>query len=94
MIDYEKNFLEARENISEIDKEIAKLFEKRMNASKVIAEYKKVNGIPVEDKERENHLLKNNSENIVDEEIRSYYYDFQKNVMTISKDYQNKLLEK
>ena len=34
---------EARKSINEIDAEIAKLFEKRMEASKLVAEYKKEN---------------------------------------------------
>ena len=93
MIDYEKNFLEARESISEIDKEIAKLFEKRMKSSKVVAEYKKANGIPVEDKEREKVLLEKNSKYIVDDEIRSYYVNYQKYMMKLSKDFQHKILD-
>ena len=56
MIDYEKQFKEARDTISEIDAQMAELFERRMNAAAVVAEYKKVNGIPVEDKEREKIL--------------------------------------
>lgn len=93
MIDYENDFNKARADISEIDVEIAKLFEKRMNAAKVVAEYKKVNGIPVEDKEREKLLLEKNSQNIVDDEIRSYYVNFQKYMMKLSKDFQHKLLD-
>lgn len=93
MIDYEKNFHEARNRISEIDKKIAELFEDRMNASKVVAEYKKVNGIPVEDKEREKLLLEKNSNYIVDDEIRSYYVNYQKYMMKLSKDFQHKILD-
>lgn len=93
MSDYEKKFHDARESIGEIDKQIAELFEKRMNASKVVAEYKKVNGIPVEDKEREKLLLEKNSQYISDDEIRSYYVNFQKYMMKLSKDFQHKILD-
>ena len=48
--------IKAREIITEADREIARLFEKRMEAVRLVAEYKKVNGIPVEDKEREKLL--------------------------------------
>ncbi|MBS7359490.1 MAG: chorismate mutase, partial [Oscillospiraceae bacterium] len=81
MNDYEKNFNEARATISDIDKEIAVLFEKRMNAAKAVAEYKKVNGLPIEDLAREESLIKSNSELVKDEEIRSYYINYLKNTM-------------
>lgn len=91
MNEYDVKFHEAREAIAEIDKEIAVLFESRMKAAQVVAEYKKVNGLPIEDLVRESQLLEKNSALISDEEIRSYYINFQKNVMRLSKDYQRKL---
>lgn len=93
MIDYEKKFQNARNTISEIDKEIAVLFQKRMEAAKDVAEYKKVNGIPVEDIVREAALLEKNSAFVTDDEIRSYYINFQKNMMNLSKDFQHKILD-
>ena len=78
MTDYEKKFQDARKTIGEIDIEIAKLFEKRMEAVKDVAEYKKVNGVPVEDTVREAALIEKNSALITDDEIRSYYINFQK----------------
>ncbi len=91
MTDYDKKFHQAREIISSIDKEIAALFEKRMVASQDVAEYKKVNGLPIEDLVREAQLIESNSLLIEDEEIRSYYINFQKNIMKLSKKYQRKL---
>ncbi len=93
MTDYENKFREARKNIGEIDVEIAKLFQKRMEAVKDVAEYKRANGIPVEDSVREAELLKKNSALIADEEIRSYYINFQKTTMNLSKDFQHKILD-
>ena len=93
MTDYEKKFQQARATIGEIDEEIAKLFEKRMIAVKDVAEYKKVNGIPVEDTVREAALLEKNSALISDDEIRSYYINFQKKTMNLSKDFQHKILD-
>jgi chorismate mutase/prephenate dehydratase len=84
-------FQKAREIISDIDKEIAKLFEKRMKASEDVAEYKKLNGLPIEDLVREAQLIDANSQLISDDEIRSYYINFQKNIMKLSKEYQRKL---
>ena len=54
------NLENARKIISQVDKEIATLFEKRMEAVKDVAEYKKVNGVPVEDTVREAALLEKN----------------------------------
>ncbi|MGN0526680.1 MAG: bifunctional chorismate mutase/prephenate dehydratase [Acutalibacteraceae bacterium] len=93
MNDYEKKFNEARKIIADIDKDIAVLFEKRMNAAKDVAEYKKVNGLPIEDLAREESLIKSNSELIKDEEIRSYYINYLKNTMNLSKDFQHKLID-
>lgn len=93
MTDYEKMFQDAREKIGEADKEIVALFEKRMAAVRAVADYKKANGVPVEDAAREEFLIEKNSSLIKDDEIRSYYVNFQKYAMRISKDYQHKLLD-
>ena len=93
MTDYDKNFRNARETISRVDKEIAKLFEERMKAAVDVAEYKKVNGLPIEDMSRENQLIESNSALIEDDEIRSYYISFLKNTMKLSKDYQHKIID-
>ena len=82
---------EARAIVSDIDKEVAVLFEKRMKAVETVAEYKKLNGLPVEDLVREAQLLEENSKLILDEKIKEYYIEFQKNVMALSKEYQRKL---
>lgn len=93
MIAYTEKFHEARRVIGETDKEIAALFEKRMKAVEAVAEYKKVNGIPVEDSVREAQLIEANSGLIGNDEIRSYYINFLKNTMKLSKDYQHKLID-
>ncbi len=91
MTDYDNKFHEARAKIGEIDKQIASLFEERMIAARDVAEYKRVNGVPIEDLVRETQLLENNSKLINDDEIRSYYINFQKKTMKLSKEYQRKL---
>lgn len=93
MIDYTEKFHEARDTISEIDKEIAALFEKRMKAVEDVAAYKKANGIPVEDPVREAQLIEANSARVSNDKIRSYYINFLKNTMKLSKDYQHKLID-
>ncbi len=91
MNELDVKFHDARKTIGEIDEKIATLFEERMKAVEVVADYKKNNGLPIEDRVREAQLLEKNSNLITDEVIRSYYINFQKNVMRLSKDYQRKL---
>lgn len=93
MDDYAKKFKDARNTISEIDKQIAVLFERRMKAAVDVANYKKANGIPIEDIVRENQLIETNEMLIEDDEIRSYYVNFLKYTMKLSKDYQHKLID-
>lgn len=83
----------AREIISETDKEIALLFEKRMNAVKIVAEHKIENGLPIFDASREEYLLKKNAAYVEDETLKEFYMNFQKSTMEISKRYQRRLLE-
>ena len=83
---------EARKQINEIDKEMAKLFEKRMEAARLVAEYKAENSLPVFDPERERVLFEKNSALIKNEELLPYYLDFLKETVSVSKNYQKKLL--
>ena len=43
----------AREIINKADKEIARIFEERMSAVKIVAEYKAAHGLPIFDAGRE-----------------------------------------
>ena len=83
----------ARETINKVDKEMAHLFEMRMDAVRIIAEYKQENGLPIDDFGRENEIIRLNSEQIKNDEYKSYYVNFLKNNIKLSKDLQHKLLE-
>lgn len=83
----------ARENINSIDKEMAKLFCQRMTEVKSVAEYKKEHGLPIFDEKREEEIVKANSLFIEDEDLRTYYVNYLKSLMDISKSYQHRLLE-
>jgi len=82
----------ARETINEVDKEMARLFQARMDAVKLVTAYKKENGIPIEDLARENEIIEKNAAQITNEEYRPYYVEFLKNNIRLSKDMQHKLL--
>lgn len=88
-----KSLENARKIIDKADKEMAKFFEMRMDAVKTVAEYKKQNGIPVEDLAREEEMIKRNEALVENEEYRSYYVNFLKNNIKLSKDMQHKMLE-
>ncbi|MBQ6847893.1 MAG: chorismate mutase [Clostridia bacterium] len=89
MIELEK----ARKIINETDREMARLFEKRMNAVREVASYKKLHGMQVLDLQRETEVIDRNSKFVENEELKSYYVSFLQSNMEISKTYQRRLLE-
>lgn len=87
-----KDILEARNTINEIDEKMAKLFQKRMEAVKDVALYKKDNGLSVRDPARETEVATRNSKYITDESLKPYYVDFIKDTIEVSCKYQEALL--
>lgn len=83
----------ARRAINEIDKEMAQLFVKRMEASAQVGRYKLSHGLPVLDAQREAEVIRRNSTRVEDEELRAYYVGFLQNCMELSKSYQRQLQE-
>ena len=67
-----KDILDARNEINEIDKQMAQLFQKRMEAVKDVAVYKKDNGLSVRDLSREAEVAKRNSKFVTDESLKPY----------------------
>lgn len=89
----EDKLASARKEIEEIDREIAQLYLRRLEAVKPIAAYKKEHGLPVFDGKREDELIKRNLGFISSAggaESESYVC-FQKSVMELSKRYQSRL---
>lgn len=84
---------EAREAINRIDCKMAELFEERMIAAQTVAEYKKERGLPIYDEKRENEVVERNGKLIKDPAIRSYYINFIRNTMCVSRSYQSALTE-
>ena len=87
-----KDLNETRSKIEEIDREIAGLFERRMELSKSVADYKKEHALPVKDAARESALIDKNRGYIKNPEILEYYVRLQKNIMSLSCDYQERLI--
>ena len=82
-----------RNEIDAIDREMALLFTKRMNAAKEIALYKEKNGLPIFDAVRETEVLEKNAALLDKQELRSHYICFLQSMMDISKSYQSSILE-
>ena len=83
---------EVRQKINEIDKEMAALFERRMEAVRRVAEYKKERGLAVLDAAREREVIERNSAYIEDDTIRSYYVPFMNDFMAVSRQYQEHII--
>lgn len=82
---------QARENINTIDKQMADLFVQRMAAVRMVSEYKIEHGLPVLDATREEQVIARNSALVEDETLRSYYVNFLRNNMGLSRQYQQLL---
>ena len=85
---------EARKIINEVDSQMAELFVKRMQAAEMVLEYKKEFGLPILDAKREAEVVERNISLIEDEVLKKYYETFIKNLMSLSRAYQNDLQDK
>lgn len=83
----------AREEISRIDEEMARLFEQRMAAAQLVAQHKMEHGLPILDEAREQALIDRNSAFITDPVIREYYVQFQQSTMEVSRAYQQRMFQ-
>ena len=79
--------------INDIDSRMASLFVQRMRAAEMVAQYKKTNGMPIYDAEREEAVIRNGSARVEDEILREYYIDFMRDTMAVSRRYQHRLLQ-
>lgn len=91
MSDYVIPIEESRKKIDEIDKEVIRLFKERMDAAAAVAEYKKVNGIPVHDPARERQLLSKIAV-LAGNEFSDYSKVLYSTILSLSKSYQRALL--
>ncbi len=85
---------DLREQIDRIDEGMRNLFLERMQVVKQVAEYKRVQGLPVLDSKREELILEKNISRIDDTELKEFYEAFFKQVIEVSKQYQERILEK
>ena len=84
---------EIREEIRQIDEEMAELFVRRMEAVRKVAAYKNRRGLPILDQEQEARVIDGRSALIKDPELRPFYIEFLKDVMKVSKHWQQYLIQ-
>ena len=82
---------QLREQIRAVDEEMAPLFVRRMELSAQIAAYKRVHGLPVEDRAQEARVLAGRGALVSDDALRPYYLDFLQGTMELSKRRQRAL---
>lgn len=85
---------EAREIINAVDLQMIELFKQRMKASKMVAEYKEENNLPILDAKREELLKEKNLASLNSNELEKYYLMFLEGMLEASKEYQKDLIKK
>ena len=84
------NLTNLRDEIDKVDKELLKLFIRRMDLVTDIAEIKKENGLPIFNKERETEIIMRISAEAPN--FKEEAAEFFQNIMDISKKTQFKLM--
>ena len=85
------NLDENRKRIDGLDAQIADLFEERMEICRQIAVYKAAHGMSIVNPFREEEVIRRGAARIKDSDIREYYVNFQKEVLSLSRDWQRRL---
>ena len=80
-----------RREIDAIDRELVELFRRRMDVTARVGEYKRANGIPVLDQERERQVLRNKGE-LAGEELRPAAVTLFQTIMALSRRQQRDLM--
>ena len=84
--------IKARNEINEIDAQMAELFVRRMRAAEEVATYKKEHALPILDTAREEQVIQTNAKLVEDKTLREYYINFIRNNMAVSRAYQSRLM--
>ena len=82
------NIEDLRKNIDGIDREIIKLFERRIELSSGVSDYKKENGLPLFDPARERDVIAARVEMLEDKELTPFAKRMVTELMELSKAYQ------
>ena len=88
-----KTLEECRQEIDEIDQQMIRLFEKRMNVGKDVVLYKKAHQMQIFQPDREKLVIEKNVGRMENEKLKKYGAMFIQSMMDISKDYQFTFLD-
>lgn len=83
---------QARQEIDRIDRQMAALFEERMQAVGRVALYKQQNDLPILDGGREALVIEKNKAFITNPDLRDLYEEYIRFQMALSRRYQARLL--
>ena len=82
-----------RKEIDEIDSELVKLFERRLDAVTKVGEYKKKNNLPILNEKREVEVIDKNIKKLSNREYASLTKSFFENLMKLSREFQHELID-
>jgi len=85
---------DLRTRIAIIDESMQNLFLERMQVVSQVALYKKQNNLPIFDESREKEIILKNVSRIDDFDLINPYEKFFKNLLEISKEYQERIIKK
>ena len=83
---------QARQIIDRADREMARLFEQRMQAVRQVIEYKRSHDLPILDAAREEQVVAKNMALLTDAELAPYYEEYIRRQMELSRRYQAHIL--
>lgn len=83
-----KDLEQCRQEIDEIDKQLIKLFEQRLNVSKDVVTYKLAHDMEIFQPEREKIVIEKNAARVENPKLVGYVRNFVQDVMDVGKSYQ------
>ena len=83
-----KDLEQCRKEIDEIDQQLIKLFEQRMQVSKDVVTYKLAHDMEIFQPQREKAVIEKNTDRITNPNLEDYARNFIQDVMDIGKSYQ------
>ena len=88
-----KELTQIRQELDEVDSELVKLFEQRMQLCRQVAEYKLAHDMPVLDSSREQQVLDSRAAKAADDTLRPYVRRLYVELMALSRAEQQRMLE-
>jgi len=95
-MDFMRELSEIRVDINEVDRQIGKLFEQRMDLAKEVAIYKQAKGLPVFDGAREKQVLEDRVKPFAhkEQQFQEALKELYQKLMDLSKEEQVRLIER